>query len=127
MEQPIEYSGGLLAAPAEMRYFDFFRSRRGDSDFPSGGGPLLILSDRQGPLIRAEKLAPAEGREVEGRPLRGVFEPGDAWLSTRDLVRIDQDGDGWADGWSEQSKGRIVREGQACRLVLEGANVSTVD
>ncbi|MBW2421487.1 MAG: AMP-binding protein [Deltaproteobacteria bacterium] len=36
--------------------------------------------------------------EVEGRPLRGVFEPGDAWLSTRDLVRIDPDGDYWLEG-----------------------------
>jgi putative long chain acyl-CoA synthase len=33
--------------------------------------------------------------EVEGRPLRGVFEPGDAWLSTKDLVRRDEDGDYW--------------------------------
>jgi putative long chain acyl-CoA synthase len=33
--------------------------------------------------------------EVEGRPLRGVFEAGDSWLSTRDLVRIDADGDYW--------------------------------
>ena len=40
--------------------------------FPSGGGPLLILSDSQGPLIRAENLAPAEGREVEGRPYRAL-------------------------------------------------------
>ncbi|MBW2722880.1 MAG: alpha/beta fold hydrolase [Deltaproteobacteria bacterium] len=36
-----------------------------------------------------------ERGEVEGRPLRGVFEAGDAWLSTRDLVRIDEDGDYW--------------------------------
>jgi putative long chain acyl-CoA synthase len=36
-----------------------------------------------------------ERGEVEGRPLRGVFEAGDAWLSTRDLVRVDEDGDYW--------------------------------
>ena len=36
--------------------------------------------------------------EVEGRPLRGVFEPGDAWLSTRDLFRMDADGDYWLVG-----------------------------
>jgi acyl-CoA synthetase (AMP-forming)/AMP-acid ligase II len=36
--------------------------------------------------------------EVEGRPLRAVFEPGDAWLSTRDLVRVDRDGDYWLVG-----------------------------
>lgn len=36
-----------------------------------------------------------ERGEVEGRPLRGVFKAGDAWLSTRDLVRVDEDGDYW--------------------------------
>jgi putative long chain acyl-CoA synthase len=36
-----------------------------------------------------------ERGELAGRPLRGVFEAGDAWLSTRDLVRIDEDGDYW--------------------------------
>jgi putative long chain acyl-CoA synthase len=36
-----------------------------------------------------------ERGELGGKPLRGVFEAGDAWLSTRDLVRIDEDGDYW--------------------------------
>ena len=36
-----------------------------------------------------------ERGELEGRALRGLFEAGDAWLSTRDLVRIDDDGDYW--------------------------------
>jgi len=36
-----------------------------------------------------------ERGELGGRPLRGVFEAGDAWLSTGDLVRIDEDGDYW--------------------------------
>jgi len=36
-----------------------------------------------------------ERGELEGRPLRGVFEPGDAWLGTGDLVRVDEDGDYW--------------------------------
>jgi putative long chain acyl-CoA synthase len=36
-----------------------------------------------------------ERGELGVRPLRGVFEAGDAWLSTRDLVRIDEDGDYW--------------------------------
>lgn len=40
------------------------------------------------------RVAPERG-EVEGRPLRGVFEPGDAWLDTGDLVRCDSDGDYW--------------------------------
>ncbi len=40
------------------------------------------------------KVDPRRG-EVEGRPLRGVFEPGDAWHDTHDLVRCDRDGDYW--------------------------------
>ncbi len=36
-----------------------------------------------------------ERGELGGRPLRGVFEPGDAWLGTGDLVRVDEDGDYW--------------------------------
>ncbi len=36
-----------------------------------------------------------ERGELESRPLRSVFEPGDAWLDTRDLVRVDADGDYW--------------------------------
>lgn len=33
--------------------------------------------------------------ELERRPLRNVFETGDAWIDTRDLVRVDADGDYW--------------------------------
>ena len=33
--------------------------------------------------------------ELAGRPLRGVFGPGDAWLSSGELVRRDRDGDYW--------------------------------
>ncbi|MDJ0785759.1 MAG: alpha/beta fold hydrolase [Myxococcota bacterium] len=36
-----------------------------------------------------------ERGEVEGRPIRGLFEVGDAWLDTRELVRVDEDGDYW--------------------------------
>lgn len=36
-----------------------------------------------------------ERGELGAKPLRSVFEAGDAWLSTRDLVRIDEDGDYW--------------------------------
>ena len=36
-----------------------------------------------------------ERGELEARPLRSVFEAGDAWLNTRDLVRVDRDGDYW--------------------------------
>lgn len=33
--------------------------------------------------------------EVVGRPMRGVFEAGDAWHGTGALVRVDKDGDYW--------------------------------
>lgn len=36
-----------------------------------------------------------ERGELDGRAMRGLFEAGDAWLSTRDLVRVDEDGDYW--------------------------------
>ncbi len=35
-----------------------------------------------------ERVNPERG-ELDSRPLRGVFEPGDAWLDTRDLFRVD--------------------------------------
>ena len=36
--------------------------------------------------------------ELAGRPMRGVFETGDSWLPTGDLVRVDKDGDTWLVG-----------------------------
>ena len=36
-----------------------------------------------------------ERGDVQGRPLRGVFEAGDAWVVTGDLVHRDSDGDYW--------------------------------
>ncbi len=44
--------------------------------------------------LLVEKVDRERG-ELEGRAIRGLFEAGDAWLSTRDLVRIDDDGDYW--------------------------------
>jgi putative long chain acyl-CoA synthase len=36
-----------------------------------------------------------ERGDLSGRSMRGLFEAGDAWISTRDLARIDEDGDYW--------------------------------
>ena len=36
-----------------------------------------------------------ERGELEARPLRSLFEAGDAWLDTRDLVTVDERGDFW--------------------------------
>ena len=52
---------------------------------PCGRGRMGLLLSR---------VAPERG-EVEGRPLRGVFRAGDAWLDSGDLVRCDPDGDFW--------------------------------
>lgn len=49
---------------------------------------------RGGVGLLLARAAPERG-EIEGRPLRGVFEAGDAWLDTGDLVRRDPDGDYW--------------------------------
>jgi putative long chain acyl-CoA synthase len=56
-------------------------------------GLALRCARRQVGLLVA-RVEPARG-EVVGRPLRGLFEPGDAWLSTGDLAYRDEDGDYW--------------------------------
>ena len=62
-----------------------------------------MVTDASGFAVRCEPgevgLLLAEfdvGRgEVDRRPLRGVFRPGDAWIDTGDLVKQDGDGDYW--------------------------------
>lgn len=44
--------------------------------------------------ILLERVEPERG-ELDLRPIRSVFEPNDAWLDSRDLVRVDRDGDHW--------------------------------
>ena len=39
--------------------------------------------------VRHDAIGPGEG------VLRGVFEPGDAWLDSGDLFVVDSDGDFW--------------------------------
>lgn len=77
------------AADLEIAAWDLELGRRVES--PSGFAERC----RPGEVgLLLERVDRRRG-EVEGRPLRGVFEAGDAWLSTRDLVRIDEDGDYW--------------------------------
>ncbi|MFP6665590.1 MAG: hypothetical protein VCC00_15465, partial [Deltaproteobacteria bacterium] len=52
----------------------------------------VCSSDLTGLLLA--RVSPERG-EVEGKPRRGVFAAGDAWLDTGDLVRCDNDGDFW--------------------------------
>jgi putative long chain acyl-CoA synthase len=69
----------------------------------SRGEPLL---DADGFATRCEvdevglllgRVDPARG-ESPARPLRGLFDAGDAWFSTGELVRVDGDGDHWLAG-----------------------------
>ncbi len=61
---------------------------------PRGEAGLLLARDRPGVAATAAAAAAAAG----DRPLRGVFERGDAWLATGDLFRQDHDGDFWLVG-----------------------------
>lgn len=66
-----------------------------------------------------------ERGELEGRPIRGVFEAGDAWLNTRDLVRVDPEGDYWlvdhVDDVIHSAKGAVTT------VAVEGTLTSEID
>lgn len=63
-----------------------------------------------------ERVDPERG-EIETRPLRSIFEPGDAWLATRDLVRVDADGDYWLVDYSADVVG--TGAGAVATLAIE--------
>ena len=69
--------------------FDFERReiRRGED------GLAVRADENEAGLLLAR--VERERGALEGRPLRGVFERGDAWVSTGDLFRRDEDGDYW--------------------------------
>ncbi len=77
------------SAELEIAAFDFQRRELalGEDGFAErcGTGETGLLLSRVEP----------ERGAAEGKPLRGVFEKGDAWLSTGDLFRRDGDGDYW--------------------------------
>ncbi len=77
------------SAPVTLVRYDVTGQRlvEGPDGFAQRCGP-----DETGMLLaRAER--PADG--PVSSPLRGVFEPGDAWIRTGDLFRRDADGDYW--------------------------------
>jgi putative long chain acyl-CoA synthase len=83
--------GRSLPGSAEVRVAAYDveagRLREGPDGFalesPSGEIGMLLARERRGIVSTADS------------PLRGVFERGDAWLSTGDLFRADVDGDLW--------------------------------
>jgi putative long chain acyl-CoA synthase len=59
---------------------------------PSGFGRRCADDEVGLLLVRVER---ERGALTTGRPLRGVFASGDAWIATQDLFRRDDDGDHW--------------------------------
>jgi acyl-CoA synthetase (AMP-forming)/AMP-acid ligase II len=74
-------------------------------------GLLLGRIDTPQPLARFDGYDEAEA--TEAKILRDVFEPGDAWFNSGDLLRRDEDGDFWF----------VDRVGDTFRW--KGENVST--
>lgn len=82
--RPLPGSAELALAAWDLREGRRLEARTGLTRRTPGRGTGLLLS-------RVE----SERGEASGRPLRGVFEPGDAWASTGDLFHRDADGDYW--------------------------------
>ena len=82
--------GRPLPGSAECRLASYevseHRLRQGATGFavPCRPGEVGMLLTRQRGVV-----------STSDSPLRGLFEPDDAWLSTGDLFRIDEDGDYW--------------------------------
>jgi putative long chain acyl-CoA synthase len=89
--RPLPGSGELRIAAYDA---DAGRLLEGSDGFmlpcPRGEAGLLLARDRPGVAVAVAAAA--------DRSLRGVFERGDAWLSTGDLFRQDHDGDFWLIG-----------------------------
>ncbi len=73
---------------------DFKRDERGQL-MVSGVGEPGVLAARVDPSVVMASYDGYEGDKNEKSVLRGVFDPGDAWFVTGDLVRRDEDGDHW--------------------------------
>jgi putative long chain acyl-CoA synthase len=75
----VEIAAYDLAGHELVREASGFGRRCGDDET----GLLLVRVERE------------RGALTSGRPLRGVFASGDAWIATQDLFRRDEDGDYW--------------------------------
>ncbi|MFO0686601.1 MAG: alpha/beta fold hydrolase [Sandaracinus sp.] len=73
---------------------DFRRDERGQH-MVSGVGEPGVLAARVDPSATMSSFDGYEGDKNERSILRGVFDPGDAWFVTGDLMRRDEEGDYW--------------------------------
>lgn len=78
---------------------DFLRDERGNLMVAGRGEPGVLVAqiDPWHPMTGFDGYASATGNEDESvaRLLRGVFDEGDAWFVTGDLMRVDADGNFW--------------------------------
>jgi putative long chain acyl-CoA synthase len=78
---------------------DFRRDERGHLMVAARGelGVLVARVDPSQPMAGYDGFEPAapSAEDPSARLLRGVFDPGDAWFVTGDLMRADDDGDFW--------------------------------
>lgn len=88
--------GRALPGSAEARLvrFDF---ERGEMARDEHGVPVLAADGEPG-LLLAGLRSTQPGAEAKSRVVRGLFERGDAWFVTGDLLRRDEDGDLWVVG-----------------------------
>ncbi|MGM0578593.1 MAG: alpha/beta fold hydrolase [Myxococcota bacterium] len=114
-----------------IRYdMDADRLARGDDGRPircepGEPGVLIARVEEEHPLARFDGYADPE--ETERRILRDVFEPGDAWFVTWDLLRRDEEGDFWfVDrlGDTYRWKGENVSTAQVASVVSEAPFVA---
>ncbi|MEZ4265681.1 MAG: alpha/beta fold hydrolase [Myxococcota bacterium] len=125
--QPITGAGEVallrwdMVAEAPLRTSDGF-AQRCEPDEP---GLMVSRIDSEHPLARFEGYVDAE--TTSRRVLRDLFEPGDAWFDTGDLMRRDEDGDFWfVDrlGDTFRWKGENVSSAQVASVISEASFVA---
>ncbi|MCB9730452.1 MAG: long-chain-acyl-CoA synthetase [Deltaproteobacteria bacterium] len=92
---------------------------------PGEAGLLVSRIDSEHPLARFEGYVDPD--TTARRVMRDLFEPGDAWFDTGDLMRRDADGDFWfVDRLGEtfRWKGENVSSAQVAAVVAEASFVS---
>lgn len=125
--QPITGAGEValvrwdIAAEAPLRAPDGFAQRCK----PDEPGLMVSRINSEHPLARFEGYVDAE--TTSRRVLRDLFEPGDAWFDTGDLLRRDADGDFWFIdrlGDTFRWKGENVSSAQVASVISEASFVS---